>query len=95
MKASAEHIVIVKLRNMTEQKYYIKQREALLNDPHRRELMKKLFELYANALPIVLLNKSNTYEVAGFSNEVEEHANEIRVLIRLRDKQILTEFINT
>lgn len=39
---------------MKYQKYYQKQREAILNDGHRKELFKALFDLYTNAMPIAL-----------------------------------------
>lgn len=64
-----------------------KQREAILNDTHRKQLFKKLFELYANSLPIVL-KKENGDIICSYSDEVEETAEKIRELIRLRDNQI-------
>ncbi len=41
------------INRMKYQKYHQKQREAILNDRYRKELFKILFDLYANALPIV------------------------------------------
>lgn len=69
------------------QRYYLKQREAILNDNHRKELFKKLFELYANAIPLALKKEDGTVE-CYYSNEVEESAEKIREQIRLRDNQI-------
>jgi hypothetical protein len=39
---------------MEENKYYQKQREAILNDPIRKELFKSLFDLYSKSLPTTL-----------------------------------------
>jgi len=72
---------------MKDQKYYQKQREAILNDSHRKELFKALFDLYANAMPIALKTKDNKV-VCSFSDEVEELADKIREQIRLRDNQV-------
>lgn len=72
---------------MGEQKYFQKQREAILNDSHRKELFKALFDLYANALPIVLKKDDRTV-VCSYSDEVEELAKKIREQIRLRDNQV-------
>jgi UDP-N-acetylglucosamine 2-epimerase len=72
---------------MQEQKYYQKQREAILNDSHRRELFKALFDLYANAMPIVVKTKEGLV-ICSYSCEIEEHADKIREQIRLRDNQI-------
>jgi len=72
---------------MKDQKYYQKQREAILNDGHRKELFKSLFDLYANAMPITLKTKDNKV-VCSFSDEVEELADKIREQIRLRDNQV-------
>ena len=72
---------------MEDQKYYKKQREAILNDSHRKELFKKLFDLYANAMPIVLKKYDGTV-VCAYSDEVEELAEKIRQQIRLRDNQV-------
>lgn len=47
---------------MRNQEYYKKQREAILNDTHRKELFKRLFDLYDNALPIVLKTKDGKIE---------------------------------
>jgi hypothetical protein len=68
---------------MTDQKYYQKQREAILNDSQRKELFKALFDLYANAMPIALKVKDNQVE-CSFSDNVEELADKIREQIRLR-----------
>ncbi len=72
---------------MKDQKYYQKQRESILNDSHRKELFKALFDLYANAMPIILNTKDNKV-VCSFSDEVEELADKIRDQIRLRDNQV-------
>jgi len=72
---------------MKDQKYYQKQREAILNDSHRKELFKVLFELYANAMPIVLKKDDGTV-VCSYSDEVERLAETIRERIRLRDNQV-------
>lgn len=72
---------------MKKQTYFKKQREAILNDTHRKQLFKKLFELYANSLPMVL-KKENGDVICSYSDEVEETAEKIREQIRLRDQQI-------
>jgi hypothetical protein len=72
---------------MKDQKYFQKQRDAILNDNHRKELFKALFDLYANALPIAL-KKDNGTVVCSYSDEVEELAEKIRDQIRLRDNQV-------
>lgn len=72
---------------MKDQKYYQKQREAILNDSQRKELFKKLFELYANAMPIVF-KKDNGTVACSYSDEVEKLAERIRDQIRLRDDQV-------
>ena len=72
---------------MKDQRYYQKQREAILNDGHRKELFKTLFDLYANSMPIVLKTKDNQIQ-CSYSEEVEELAEKIREQIRLRDNQI-------
>jgi hypothetical protein len=72
---------------MKDQKYYQKQREAILNDSHRKKLFKALFDLYANSMPIVLKTKDNQ-AVCAYPDEVEELAENIREEIRLRDNQI-------
>ena len=75
---------------MKDQKYYQKQRKAILNDSHRKELFKALFELYANSLPIILKN-DNGIVICSYSDEVEELAENIRLKIRLRDNQVFRE----
>ena len=72
---------------MVDQKYYQKQREAIVNDSHRKELFKALFDLYATSMPVVLKAKDNQV-VCSYSDEVEEMAEKIREQIRLRDNQI-------
>lgn len=72
---------------MKDQKYYQKQREAILNDSHRKELFKALFDLYAGSIPIAL-KKDNGTVICSYSDEVEESAEKIREQIRLRDKQV-------
>jgi len=72
---------------MKDQKYYQKQREAILNDSHRKELFKVLFELYANAMPLALI-KDNGTVICSYSDEVEQLAEKIREEIRLRDNQV-------
>lgn len=72
---------------MKDQKYYQKQREAILNDSHRKELFKALFDLYANAMPMAVKKDDGTIR-CSYSDEVEELAEKIREQIRLRDNQI-------
>ena len=72
---------------MQDQKYYQKQREAIFNDSHRKELFKALFELYTNAMPIALKKYDGTV-VCSYSDEVEQLAEKIREQIRLRDNQV-------
>lgn len=72
---------------MKDQKYYQKQREAILNDPLRKGLFKELFDLYSNALPMLLITKDNRVE-CSYTDEVEQLAEKIREQIRLRDNQI-------
>lgn len=72
---------------MKEQKYYKKQREAILNDSNRKELFKTLFDLYANAMPIALKKEDGTI-ICSYSDEVEQLAEKIREQIRLRDNQV-------
>ena len=72
---------------MKDQKYYKKQREAILNDSNRKELFKTLFDLYANAMPIALKKKDGTI-ICSYSDEVEQLAEKIREQIRLRDNQV-------
>lgn len=72
---------------MKHQKYYQKQREAILNDSQRKELFKALFDLYANALPLVLKKDDGTV-VCSYPYEVEREAENIREQIRLRDNQV-------
>ena len=72
---------------MKDQKYYQKQREAILNDSHRKELFRALFRLYANAMPIALKKEDGTVE-CSYSDEVEQLAEKIREQIRLRDNQV-------
>jgi len=78
---------------MENQNYFKKQREAILNDTHRKQLFQKLFELYANSLPMVL-KKENGNVICSYSDEVEETAEKIRELIRLRDNQIFSAATN-
>jgi len=72
---------------MKDQKYYQKQREAILNDSQRKELFKALFDLYANAMPIALKKEDGTV-ICSYSDEVEQLAEKIREQIRLRDNQV-------
>lgn len=72
---------------MEKQYYFKKQREAILNDAHRKQLFQKLFDLYANSLPMVLKKKNGDVE-CSYSDEVEEAAEKIKVQIRLRDSQV-------
>lgn len=76
---------------MENQKYFQKQREAVLNDTHRKQTFKKLFELYSNALPIIL-KKENGDILCSFSDSVEATAEKIREEIRLRDQQVFNNF---
>lgn len=79
---------------MKTQAYFKKQREAILNDTHRKQLFKKLFELYANSMPMVL-KKENGDVICSYSDEVEEAAEKIRELIRLRDNEIFKALEST
>lgn len=72
---------------MENQTYFKKQREAILNDTHRKQLFQKLFELYSNSLPIVVKKDNGDIE-CSYPNSIEEAAEKIREQIRLRDKQI-------
>jgi len=47
----------------------------------------KLFDLYANAMPIALKKDDGTV-VFSYSDEVEQLAEKIRAQIRLRDNQV-------
>ena len=76
---------------MKDQKYYIKQREAILNDKHRQDLFKQLFDLYAKSLPIIL-KKKNGDIICRYTDEVEQSADNIRKLIQLRDDEIFNSF---
>ena len=76
---------------MKDQKYYQKQREVILNDPLRKALFKELFNLYATALPMLLITKDNQV-VCSYSDEVEQLAEKIREQIRLRDNQIFKAY---
>jgi hypothetical protein len=76
---------------MEEQKYFKKQREAILNDPQRKELFKKLFELYSGSMPMVLKRKYGSIE-CSYSDEVEDAAEKIKDLIRLRDNEVFNKF---
>lgn len=78
---------------MKNQTYFKKQREAILNDTHRKQLFKNLFEIYSNSLPIVL-KKPNGDIICCYSDEVEEAAEKIREEIRLRDTQIFNASTN-
>lgn len=72
---------------MKDQKYYQKQREAILNDSYRKELFKSLFDLYARAMPIILKVEDGQI-VCAYNDEVEDLAAKIRERIRIRDNQI-------
>ena len=74
---------------MEDQKCYQKQREAILNDIHRKELFNSLFDLYAKSLPVIKI--INDKVICSYSDEVEELAEKIREQIRLRDNQIFKE----
>lgn len=76
---------------MKDQKYYQKQREAILNDSQRKELFKALFDLYAKSMPIIL-KKEDGEILCSYSDEVEELADRIREEIVLRDNQIFKAF---
>ena len=66
---------------------YKKQREAILNDSHRKELYKALFELYANAMPNIYIKSDGTIG-CYYSNEIGILADKIRKQIMERDNQI-------
>lgn len=86
MRTNAPQLMYKRISAMKDQKYYQKQREAILNDSHRKELFKALFDLYANSMPEVL--KKDDGIVVSYSDEVEELAEKIRDQIRLRDNQV-------
>jgi len=71
---------------MKDQIKYQKQAETILNDNHRKELFKALFDLYVNAIPLVSLKENKV--ICSYSDKVEELANKIREQITLRDNQI-------
>ena len=85
----ANEAVSVKNEIMTkkDQEYYQTQREAILNDSHRKELFKSLFDLYTNSMPLVFKGYNNQIR-CYYSDEVEELADKIREQITLRDNQI-------
>jgi hypothetical protein len=72
---------------MKDQKYYQKQREAILNDSHRKELFKSLFDLYTSSMPIALKKNDGTV-ICFYSDEVEELAKKIAEQIELRENQV-------
>ena len=72
---------------MEKQKYFQKQREAILNDAYRKELFKSLFELYANSLPIVLKEENGSI-ACSYPDSVEDASEKIKELIKLRDQQV-------
>ncbi len=72
---------------MKKQSYFQKQRDAILNDPYRKQLLQSMFELYSNSLPMIL-KEDNGNIICSYSDEVEETADKIRELISLRDNQI-------
>jgi hypothetical protein len=74
-----------------EKQDYTKEREALLNDPTRKELFKKLFECYANSMPFLFKTKESDF-IVSYPPQVEELADRIREEIRLRDNEILERF---
>jgi len=71
---------------MKDQVKYQKQAEAILNDNHRKELFKALFDLYANSIPLLSIKENKV--ICSYSDEVEDLANKIREQITLRDNQI-------
>jgi len=87
IKCMEDYIDEQKKEKMKTEVYSKKQSEALLNDTHRKQLLKKLFELYANSSPIIL-KKENGDTMCIYSDEVEELAEKIREDIKLRDKEI-------
>ena len=50
-------------------------------------LFEELFKLYANSMPIVLKKDDGNITVR-YTEEVEESADKIRELIRVRDSQV-------
>jgi protoheme ferro-lyase len=76
---------------MENQEFFKKQRESILNDEHRQELFKMLFELYSKALPQVLVKENGDIQ-CGYSDSVEESAEKIKEQITLRDNQIFSSF---
>ena len=76
---------------MKDQKYYQKQREAILNDAVRKQLLKNLFDLYATSMPMVLKVNENQVECC-YSDEVEIIADKIKEQIRIRDNEIFQSF---
>ena len=76
-----------KLKDMKNQYYYQKQREAIMNDGYRQQLFKELFDLYSRSMPMVLKTKEGDVKLF-YSDEVEKRADEIREDIHARDKEI-------
>jgi len=80
------------MENTTQQQHYFKkQREAILNDDVRKQLFQRLFEVYANSLPM-LVKKENGEVQCYYDESVEEIAKKIRDEITLRDNQIFNSF---
>ncbi|WP_271856090.1 hypothetical protein [Patiriisocius marinus] len=76
---------------MENQKYYQKQREAILNDTSRKQLFKKLFELYSNSLPIILVRNDGNIQCC-YSDSVELAAENIRDQIIAVDNKIFDKY---
>lgn len=80
------------MNKFTEEVFFTQeQTETILNDPQRKELFKKLFELYTNSMPKVIKLKNDKF-IAMYDVEVEELANKIKEQITLRDNQIFRSF---
>lgn len=81
-----------KMNKFTEEVFFTQeQSETLLNDTQRKELFKRLFELYANSMPMIIKFKKDKF-IAMYNVKVEELANEIKKQIELRDNQIFKSF---
>ena len=80
------------MNKFTEEVFFTQeQTENFLNDPQRKELFKRLFDLYANSMPKMIKVKNDKF-VAMYDVEVEELANKIKEQITLRDNQIFRSF---
>jgi hypothetical protein len=77
----------MKLESLTLTQERVK---TFLNDPQRKELFKRLFDLYANTMPTVIKLKDDFMCV--YPIETEKLADKIKQQISLRDNQIFNSF---